>query len=195
MMMTFPMAPRISSAAKSLLKWLQVRIFLSYLLINSFQGEYSADLKVIQRGYAAKSPTYQGLDLQGNLYDFRCIPLITDVSNNIGSPQGQILTLTGFGFSGNISSVQVIAGDYPCTVLSSNNYNVVCKVGTTALSQSLYLQGSGIERFLYSGTGNAFTISNGIFANLFWANNVSYPLQNYQIRNSFDWTPQDGVYS
>ena len=149
-------------------------------------------MKVIQTGYAAKSPTYQGMDVQGNLYDFRCIPLITDVSNNIGSPLGQILNLTGLGFSSNISSMQVIAGDYPCTVLSASNYNVVCKVGTAALNQSVYLQGSGIEKFLYSVTGNAFNISNGIFASLFWANNITYTLQNYQIRNSFDWTPQDG---
>lgn len=151
-------------------------------------------MKVIGKGYAAKSPTYQGIDAKGNLYDFRCIPLITDVSNNIGSNQGQILNLTGLGFSSNISSMQVIAGDYPCTVLNTSNNNVICKVGTvaTALNQSLYLQGSGIERFLYSNTGNAFNISNGIFASLFWANNVTYTLQNYQIRNSFDWTPQDG---
>jgi len=155
-------------------------------------GEYSSDFEVEQRGSASKSATYQGLDTQGNFYDFRCIPLITQVSNNIGSPEGQILNIKGFGFSGNQTALNIIAGDYPCTVLSSNIYNIQCKVETTALNQNLYLKGSGIEKWLYSITGSAFSISNGIFAQMFWDNNVTFPLVSYMIRNSLDWTPQDG---
>ena len=119
--------------------------------------------------------------------------MITSVSNNIGSPQGQILNIKGYGFPGNTTSLQVVAGDYPCTVLSSDTYNIKCKVEATALNQTLYLKGSGIEKWLYSNTGSAFWIANGIFAKMFWTNNVTFPLVSYMIRNALDWTSLDAT--
>jgi len=120
--------------------------------------------------------------------------MITSVSNNIGSPQGQILNIKGYGFPGNTTSLQVVAGDYPCTVLSSDTYNIQCKVGATALNKTLYLKGSGIEKWLYSNTGSAFSIANGIFANKFWTNNVTFPLVSYMIRNALDWISLDATF-
>jgi len=112
--------------------------------------------------------------------------MITSVSNNIGSPQGQILNIKGYGFPGNTTSLQVVAGDYPCTVLSSDTYNIQCKVGATALNKTLY--------WLYSNTGSAFSIANGIFANKFWTNNVTFPLVSYMIRNALDWISLDATF-
>lgn len=148
---------------------------------------------VKNRGYATKYPNFQGIDQSdGHLFDFRCIPMITEVSNNIGSPEGQILTIKGLGFTSNVSSLVVTAGDFPCTVLSTNTYTITCKVETTALNQTVFVKGAGIEKWLYSGSGsNAFSISNQQFANMFWNNNVTLPLISSSIENSFERIPTD----
>lgn len=140
------------------------------------------------QGYATKYPNFQDINLfDGSLFDFRCIPLITEVSNNIGSPKGQILTIKGYGFNVS-SSLKVTAGDYPCTVISSDIYTITCRVGETPLNQALFLKGSGIEKFLYNGN---IGLSNGQFAAMFWANNVTLPLQKYSIENSLERIPTD----
>ena len=146
-------------------------------------------MKVLSQGYSTKYQTFDGIDSLGNLYDFRCIPQITAVGSNIGSPKGQILNIQGFGFSNNITSLKVIAGDYPCTVLTADLYSITCKVETTALNQTLYFMGSGIERWVYNGYSDLST-----FAKKFWANNVTATLLSYSIYNSLDRIPVDDTY-
>ena len=82
----------------------------------------------------------------------------------------------------------MIAGDYPCIVLTADTYTITCKVSQTALNQTIYFKGSGIERWVYNGYSD---ISNQQFAKAFWNNSVTAPLLSYSIYNSLDRPPVD----
>ena len=151
----------------------------------------------MNRGYATKYPTLPGINSKGGLYDFRCIPVITQVSNNFGSPTGQLLTIQGYGFSTNLSSLQVTAGDYQCTVISSDTYIIKCKVESTALNSVLYIKGSGIEKWVYNGNGASAYNLNGnrnMFGTMFWNENVTLPLKSHTYENTLERIPTDDTY-
>jgi len=120
--------------------------------------------------------------------------VITQVSNNFGSPEGQLLTIQGYGFSTNLSSLQVTAGDFQCTVISSDTYIIKCKVESTPLNSTLYIKGSGIERWVYDGIDAPAYNLNGnrnMFGNMFWNNNVTLALKSHTYENTLDRIPTD----
>ena len=141
---------------------------------------------MVSKGLSKNLPNFQGIDLNGNLYDFRCIPIIRSISTNVGSPKGQLLKINGYGF-GDISNVTVIAGDYPCNVLYADTYDITCKVDVNALNQSYFIKGSGIEKWVYDGkSNNALNIQNQIFQKTFWAHNITLPLISHSFENAID---------
>ena len=126
------------------------------------------------------------------MFNFKCIPYITSISNNIGSPNGQILVINGFGFDQNASAITVLAGNYNCQVLQASLYQITCQVGNVSLNQTVYIKGSGIEKWVYNATSSIMNlVKNGIFQQNFWSNKVILPLFSYSIENAFDRVPAE----
>jgi opacity protein-like surface antigen len=63
----------------------------------------------------------------GELYNVAIFPKITSVSPLIGSPNGgTVVTITGTGFSTDLSSNSVFFGEQECTLLSSDGNTMTC---------------------------------------------------------------------
>jgi len=60
-------------------------------------------------------------------YDFAVVPTIKSISSSKGSIKGQILTITGSGFSVK-STNEVKLGDTPCNVISQTSTEIVCEL-------------------------------------------------------------------
>jgi hypothetical protein len=79
------------------------------------------------------------------------VPSVTKVSAPTGTSQGQVLTISGFGFSQNSSNIKVLADDKPCIVIKSTNKMIQCEVQPgTASSNSSYLGPSGLKYELFN---------------------------------------------
>lgn len=97
-------------------------------------------------------------------YQFRWLPLITEVSTNSGTAQGQILTIKGSGFSPNPLNMTISAGGSMCSILSASLDQLECLVAETpaggllgALPASAGLAGPQLGKFV-AGTGLQLTV-------------------------------------
>jgi hypothetical protein len=80
-------------------------------------------------GYAQKSPRMlSGSISQGVNYEYAVIPSITSISANSGSYLGALLTITGTGFSSNVSKLSIKAANIPCDVKSASATSITCQV-------------------------------------------------------------------
>ena len=64
------------------------------------------------------------------------LPSIQSISFNKGSDNGQILTLSGKGFSNTLNKIQVTAGNLPCSVVNSNIEKITCQVQAGATTNN-----------------------------------------------------------
>ena len=154
-------------------------------------GYYNSSLKVKQYGLASKYQSFQGLDNNGYLSDFKCLPSIINISSNIGSPNGQIIDIYGYGFSSNITELEVKAGDYDCKVISADTYQIKCEVKNIPLNQSIFIGGTGVERRMFDGSNSRLFYMDGGFQNMIWSKNYTIPLLQYSIFNEIDRLPTD----
>ena len=155
-------------------------------------GYYSSSFKVKSRGFSKNLPTFQSLSADAKLYDFKCYPLVNNVSTNVGSPNGQIIKINGNGFSEQKENVGVIAGDYPCKVLSSDLYEIKCEVQSQALNQSVFTKGSGIEKRVYNSSNSSLLdLKTGDFQKSYWNKNVTLPLISSTVQSEPDRLPVD----
>ena len=101
-------------------------------------------------GLAQKLNTVPTYRLDGDAYDFSVVPQISSISNNVGSSQGQILTIQGSGFSTSGDN-QVNLADTSCEILSQSSTEIKCELG--ARSTSIPTQGyhSGLKLEVYPG--------------------------------------------
>lgn len=74
-------------------------------------------------GLAQKLNTLPTYRLDGDAYDFSVVPQVSSISNNVGSSQGQILTITGSGFSTSGDN-QVNLADTSCEILSESSTEI-----------------------------------------------------------------------
>lgn len=156
-------------------------------------GYYNSTFKVEEMGYSKNLGSFPNLSPFGDLYDFKCYPLVNNVSTNIGSPNGQIITIQGHGFSPLKENIEVIAGDYACNVLDSDLYEITCEVQKLRLNQTVFTKGPGIEKTVYNGSVNTnfLDLRNGMFQTAFWNKNLSLPLIDYSIQAEPDRLPVD----
>ena len=175
--------------------WYSYSKFRCRVAPEMISGYYNASLKVNQYGYAAKMMGMPQIDSSNYLSDFRCMPLITNVSSNVGSPNGQIIEIFGYGFSSNQNELEVIAGDFNCKVIYADTYRIKCEVGTVPFNQSFYRRGAGIEKRLYNGSNTAMFNLDGQFQRMIWAKNYSnLPLLSYSVNNEVDRPYTDDTY-
>lgn len=65
--------------------------------------------------------------LSGTPYNFYLLPAVSSISPAMGSVAGgTVLTITGTGFSNNVSRNVVYAGGQPCTVISADFTSLQC---------------------------------------------------------------------
>lgn len=154
-------------------------------------GYYNSSFKVKDKGYSKNLPSFPSLSPKGEIYDFKCMPLVNEVSTNVGSPNGQVITLKGNGFSPKKDKVEVIAGNYPCNVLSSDLYEIQCEVQKESLNQTLFTKGVGIEKWVYDASVNSddLDLRSGRFQNRFWSSNITLPLISYSVESEPDRIP------
>ena len=160
-------------------------------------GYYNSTFKVKDHGYSKNLPSFPSLSPSGQLYDFKCYPLINQVSSNVGSPNGQIIKISGNGFSQK-ENVVVIAGDHPCKVLASDLYGITCEVQSQSLNQTIFTRGSGIDKKVYdlgSQTNNLGNLANGKFKQSYWNNSVALPLKSSTVQAEIDRMPATSEFS
>jgi len=104
-------------------------------------------------------------------YDFVVIPQISSLSSNLGSYLGQIITITGSGFS-SLSTNTVQFSDTNCVISSQTSTQIVCEVQRrdVAVTQTVYH--SGLKREQFVGTnhlniGSATKISSRLDGELY----------------------------
>lgn len=149
-------------------------------------GYYNSSVRVKTYGLASPYSTFATLDNNNYLSDFKCLPIILNISSNIGSPNGQIIEISGYGFSPVLNEVKVQAGDYECKVLYSDLYKIKCEVDNQKLMKKFFHGGAGIERRLFDGSNSNLFNLDGNFQKMIWNKNYTLPLLDYSIYNEMD---------
>ena len=159
-------------------------------------GYYNSTFKVKNMGYSQNLPNFPSLNTLGQLYDFKCYPLVNKVSSNVGSPNGQVIKISGNGFSPQKENVVVTAGDYPCKVLASDLYEITCEVQRQALNQKMFIRGPGVEKRVYNGSNfsSYLDLRTNVFQTNYWNKSLSLPLISYSEQSELDRFPVDGRY-
>ena len=158
--------------------------------LEMVSGYYNSSLKVNQYGLASKMLGFSVLDDSNFMSDFKCLPFITNVSSNIGSSNGQIIDIYGYGFSSDLNELEIKAGDFNCNVISADTYQIKCEVEAIPLNLSFFSGGSGIAKRLFAAGGIDFVN----FEKMIWSKNYTIPLISYSIFNEFDRIPTDDTY-
>jgi len=123
---------------------------------DSEAGYYILGLSIVGIGTYYKSTFFSSWSNNMVLYDFRCTPLITSLNTNVGSPQGQIITINGYGWLPTTTNVVIYAGLTPCTVVSIQLYTIQCKIPQNSyIDIGFYVQSTGIQLTLYSQNSQA----------------------------------------
>jgi hypothetical protein len=79
------------------------------------------------------------------------------------SPNGQILTINGKGFSTVRSQNEVKVLDATCVVKYSDFYKIICEMpATTASSDAAFIGGRGLKRLFWNNTGKSFEELDGV---------------------------------
>ena len=156
-------------------------------------GYYNSSFKVKERGFSRNLPSFPALSPSGQLYEFKCYPLVNNVSSNLGSPNGQVITISGNGFSPMKENVKVVAGDYPCNVLDSDLYQITCEVQSQKMNQTVFTKGPGVEKRVFNMTANTgiMDLRSGKFQASYWSQNLTAPLISYSIAAEIDRLPVD----
>ena len=100
---------------------------------------------------AGNSITYPGAvyyDENWNNFSFIIAPSVTSLSSNLGSKNGQIITITGTGFGNNASNISVNLDSLPCKILSINaGSSIICELSpdTRTSSSDPHIGFSGME--------------------------------------------------
>jgi len=67
------------------------------------------------------------VDPSGNVYTYLQLPSIKSINNQIGSNNsGQVLNISGYGFTTDINKVSVLIGNKICNVISTDKENISC---------------------------------------------------------------------
>ena len=106
-------------------------------------GYYSVSQKNKENtGNAQKLNTVPTYRFNGEPYDFAIVPQINSISNNVGSAEGQIITIQGSGLSTSGNN-QVNLADTPCEILSESSTEIKCELAprTTPITPQGYHSG------------------------------------------------------
>ena len=105
-------------------------------------------------GYAKVLNTAYNFKFDGEPYNFAVVPKISSISNNVGSSQGQIITVKGVGFSSSEQN-SVSVASIPCTILSQSSTEIQCELqaGTVSADQG-YHAGLKLEYFFDKSIDN-----------------------------------------
>lgn len=123
-------------------------------------------------------------------YEFKCLPYITEISSQIGSPLGQVISIKGFGFSSKTVNNTVRIGKHDCVVSFSDTYNIKCEVSSKENAAKVNLKGAGLERWVYDGTNSdLWRIENEKFKNAFFTKQIALPLLKNSNEYEFDRFP------
>ena len=102
-------------------------------------GYYSVSQRNLKNtGSAQKMNTLPTYRFNEDPYDFVILPKINSISNQGGSQEGQIITVTGSGFSSSGQN-EVNLGGNQCTILSQSSTEIQCEL--PAVSASIPEQG------------------------------------------------------
>ena len=122
------------------------------LPIDLEAGFYSLDLIMTDIGDFSKAAffTLYSNEIQ-RFYEFLCIPILGSVNTNWGSPNGQIITITGLGFSNTTNNITVYAGLTPCSIILLSSFEIICEIKEDYyIDNKFYFQSSGILKTSYS---------------------------------------------
>lgn len=95
-------------------------------------------------------------------YQFAVLPAISAISPNSGSAAGQLLSITGSGFSLDKTKVSVSVDGIPCAVVDSTLTNINCQLAkkNNNASTALPTNSASQQQGYYSGNGLAYTRYN-----------------------------------
>ena len=86
-------------------------------------------------------------------YDFRLVPAINEINSHLGSPQGQIIEISGTGFSTIPSENKVTYGNSTCNVISCSEKLIRCKLEPlNKINGTHFVGGSGIKTYKFIGS-------------------------------------------
>jgi len=155
---------------------------------DSEAGYYILGLSIVDIGTYYKSTFFSTWSNNMILYDFRCTPLITSLNTNVGSPQGQIITIIGYGWLSTTNNVVIYAGLTPCSVVSIQLYTIHCKIPQDSyIDIGFYVLSTGIQLTVYAQNTQAlYQIQNEYFANDFTLGGVPASQISTQIINDLN---------
>jgi len=90
-------------------------------------GKYNVSEHVLP-GYASNSKAMRKPSFINEYYEFSVMPTILGVSSHSGSNLGDILTITGTGFSSIPSKVAVTVDNTPCIVSVASTESISCEI-------------------------------------------------------------------
>ena len=134
---------------------------------NFEAGYYLMALSIVDIGNYYKSTFMSTWSNNMVLYDFRCTPIISSLNTNVGSPQGQIITMNGYGWTPTTTNIVIFAGLTPCTVVSIQLNIIQCKILPDNYANiGFYVQSTGILLTVYATNSQAlWQIHDEYFAN------------------------------
>ena len=142
-------------------------------------------VSVNPQGLAVNYPVFTIYNTGNSPYNFQCVPTISSLNSNIGSPLGQKINIYGIGFS-SLSSVSL--ANTPCEILAWNSSMINCLVPQLNISQlQMFIQGRGLQRSLY--TNNNMALQK--FEMAFWNNNLAnegFYLYSKSLQSPFERT-------
>ena len=155
---------------------------------NLHVGFYTAIFKT-DKGFMKRTSEFTSI-WNKTPYEFKCVPYINEISSQIGSPLGQIITIKGYGFSSKNANNTVKIGKHDCLVSSSDIYNIKCEVQSTENAAKVSLKGAGLDRWVYDGANsNLWSIENEKFKNAFFTKEIALPLLASSNEYEFDRFP------
>ena len=93
---------------------------------------------------------WTNLNMNMEIYNFICFPIINYINTNVGSPRGQIININGFGFSNTTGNISIYAGLTPCYIINIKMFNIECEIKEDIyINQSFYIQGNGVIKTSY----------------------------------------------